>query len=178
MSHIINPPNSDEYAPYAANYINMAAVRGDILVSMIKQIDEIKSTLGSLNAEQLQFKYEPTKWSIIEVFGHIIDVERILSTRLFRISRNDPAPNPGFDHDLYVTEGRYSKCNLSDLIQEFEYLRRSNEIMISNLTETALGREGIARDVKITVRAIVFMLVGHIDHHLNIIKDKYLLGVK
>jgi hypothetical protein len=110
--------------------------------------------------------------------GHLNDVERVFSYRLLRVSRNDSTPLPGFEQDDYVREAGFDNCALQDLIQQFEYMCRANMILIQNMTAEAALRRGTASGHTISARALIYMLVGHVDHHLASLHEKYLPGLK
>jgi len=174
----LTQPTTEEYAPFYDGYIQRAAARKDVLAALSRQIEEIKSTLGNLTDEQALFRDAPKEWSIKEVMGHINDVERVFSYRLLRVSRNDSTPLPGFEQDDYVREAGFDKCSLSDLLNEFEQLRRANIIMIKNMPEAYADRRGTASGATVSARALIYMLVGHVDHQMASLHEKYLPGLK
>ncbi|MBK9926718.1 MAG: DinB family protein [Anaerolineales bacterium] len=167
-------PTSDEYAPFYAGYIQYASKRGDVLAALPKQIDEIKSALGKLTDKQALFRDAPKEWSIKEVVGHLNDTERVFSYRLLRVSRNDSTPLSGFEQDDFVREAGFDDWSLSDLIQEFEHLRRANIIAINNMKEESVNYRGTASGATVSARALIHMLVGHVDHHMASLHEKYL----
>src|SRR5258706_15945531 len=173
----LTPPTPDEYAEFYAGYIQRAIARGDVLAALPKQIDQIKSTLGILSDEQALFRNAPKEWSIKEVIGHLNDVERVFSYRLLRVSRNDATPLPGFQQDDYVRESKFDECDLNELIQEFEYLRRANLLSIRNMTDESVLRRGTASGTTISARALIYMLVGHVEHHMASLHEKYLPNI-
>ena len=173
MKSII-PPAAEEYAPFYQDYIQRAQAKGDVLAALPQQIDEIKSALGHLADEQARFKFGPAEWSIKEVLGHLNDVERVFSYRLLRISRNDQTPLPGFEQEDYVREAAFDNFTLDDLINEFEFLRRANILAIKNMSGQAALRVGAASGAAISARALIFMLVGHVEHHMASLREKYL----
>ncbi len=173
----LTSPSTDEYAEFYAGYIQRATARGDVLAALPKQIDEIRSALGGLTDEQGLFRDAPKEWSIKEVMGHLNDVERVFSYRLLRVSRNDATPLPGFEQDDYVREAGFDKHPLQDLIQEFEYLRRANILAIQNLTSESALRVGTASGKAVSARALIYMLVGHVDHHMESLNEKYLPNI-
>lgn len=174
----LSSPTPDEYAEFYAGYIERATARGNVLAALPQQIDEIQSALGSLSEEQALFRDAPNEWSIKEVMGHLNDVERVFSYRLLRISRNDPTPLPGFEQDDYVREAGFDNCLLQDLIHEFEHLRRANVLAIHNLSEESTLRCGTASGFAVSARALIYMLVGHVDHHMASLHEKYLPAVR
>ncbi len=170
----ISLPTTDEYAEFYAGYIQRATACGDVLAALPNQIEEIKSALGALSNKQALFRNAPKEWSIKEVMGHLGDVERVFSYRLLRISRNDVTPIPGFEQDDFVREAGFDNCSLQDLIQEFEYLRRANILAIQNMSGDSTLRCGTASGYAVSARALIYMLVGHVDHHMASLQEKYL----
>jgi hypothetical protein len=170
----ITSPTHEEYADFYAGYIQHASARDDVLAALPKQIEEITSALGVLTEKQALFRDAPGEWSIKEVMGHLNDVERVFAYRILCISRNDPAPLPGMEQDDYVREAGYDKYALGDLLTEFEHVRRANIFAIQNMKAEAVDRRGTASGFPVSVRALIFMLVGHVDHHMASLHEKYL----
>jgi len=170
----ITSPMPQEYAEYYDGYVQRAIAKKDVLAALPKQIEEIRSTLGKLTDQQALFRDEPKEWSIKEVIGHLNDVERVFSYRLLRISRNDTTSLAGFEQDDYVREASFDNWPLHDLINEFEQLRRANIITIDNMPESYADRHGTASGFPVNVRALIYMLVGHVDHHMASLREKYL----
>lgn len=174
MPNHISFPATDEYASFYADYVQRASRRADLSAAFSQQIDELQATLGSLSETQAGFKPGPEEWSVKDVMGHINDVERIFSYRLLCISRNDSTPLPGIEQDDYVREAGFDNCSLQDSLQEFEYLRRANILAIHNMTEVSILRRGTASGHPVSARALIHMLVGHVDHHMASLHEKYL----
>jgi len=174
MPNIISPPNTEEYAPFYSDYIQRAQKRDDVYAALSRQTDELHGALDPLTDTQACFKPGPQEWSIKEVMGHLNDVERVFSYRLLRISRNDATPLPGFEQEDYVRAAGFDNSSLNDLLSEFEYLRRANNLAIQHMTDEALARRGTASGMTVSTRALIYMLVGHVEHHMASLHEKYL----
>jgi len=170
----LNPPAPDEYAPFYSDYIQRASQRDNLYTALPRQSDELHAALDPLTDEQARFRPGLQEWSIKEVIGHINDVERVFSYRLLRISRGDATPLPGFEQEDYVRAAGFDIIPLNDLLREFEYLRQASILAIGQLTEAALERRGTASGMTVSVRALIYMLVGHVDHHKASLDEKYL----
>ena len=173
MNHIPQP-EPQEYSPFYADYIQRAAAREDITAALSLQPDEMKAALGGLSDSQARFKPGPEEWSIKEVVSHLIDGERVFSYRLLRVSRKDKTPLPGFEQNDYVRESRADELALADLLDEFDFLRRANTLAIKNMSASALTEVGTASGNPVSARALVYMLVGHVEHHMASLNEKYL----
>lgn len=170
----LTPPTTKEYAPFYEDYVQRATQKGDVRGALPDQIEEIKSVLGKLTDTQARFNFQSSEWSIKEVVGHLNDVERVFSYRLLRISRNDSTALSGFEQEQYVREAGFDRCMLNDLISEFEFLRRANMLAISYMTDSVIERRGTASGATVSARALIYMMVGHVDHHLASLCEKYL----
>jgi uncharacterized damage-inducible protein DinB len=170
----ISLPATDEYAPFYEDYVQRASQRDDLYAALPHQIDELRSALGALTDTQARFKPGSQEWSIKEVIGHLNDVERVFSYRLLRISRNDATPLPSFEQEDYVRMAGFDEYSLDNLLTEFEHLRRANIIAIQNMSMEAIDRRGTASGLTVSARALIYMLVGHVDHHMASLHEKYL----
>ena len=108
------------------------------------------------------------------MLGHIIDGERVFSYRALRISRGDKTPLAGFEENSYVANSNFANTKFSDLIEELSLLRRSNVLFFKNLADEAWLCTGTASGAEISVRALAYIMVGHIRHHTNILRERYL----
>jgi hypothetical protein len=167
-------PTSEEYAPFYADYVQRASQRDDIQAALSTQIEEILNALDTLTESQARFKPGPKEWSIKEVIGHLNDVERVFSYRLLRISRGDQTPLPGFEQNDFVQAAGFDKFPLTDLVGEFEFLRRANILTIRHMDDQSLDCRGTASGMTVSARALIYMMVGHVDHHLASLRENYL----
>ncbi|MGA9772745.1 MAG: DinB family protein [Blastocatellia bacterium] len=166
-------PSTTEYAPYYGQYIGLVP-EGDITQILNRQLEETLSLLGNIPESQAGHRYAPDKWSIKEVIGHITDSERIFAYRALRFARNDKARIEGFDQDEFAQNSAFDERTLADLVEEFEHVRRANLILFRSFTDDALDRHGIANDVEVSVRALLYIIAGHERHHIEVLKTRYL----
>lgn len=166
-------PEKTEYAEYYETYISLVE-ETDVVSAMQNQLDELNELFSQIPETKGLYAYAEGKWTIKELLGHLIDGERVFAYRAFRFSRADKTPLPGFDQNPYIENASYNSIKLADLLAEFTFLRKSNILFFRNLSEEMWNQTGIASDNEITVRAVAYILVGHIRHHLKILKDKYL----
>jgi len=170
----INAPEPNEFAEFYSDYIQRADARGDVISALNVQVAEMHSALGGLSDSQACFRNGPGEWSIKEVISHLIDGERVFSYRLLRISRKDKTPLPGFEQGDYVQESGADDISVRDLMDEFEFLRRANILAVKNMSEDAVQQTGTASGFPISARALIYILVGHVEHHMASLKEKYL----
>ncbi|MGB4776386.1 MAG: DinB family protein [Daejeonella sp.] len=168
----MNRPQPEEFAPYFSTYIN--TVSENVLGELEHQAHAFPEFLKSISEEKANYAYAEGKWTIKELVGHLIDTERIMAYRALRIARNDATPLPGFDENEYVANACFNERSLANLSQEFADVRRANMYFFNSLNETELNRTGIASNKTLSVRALIYVIAGHINHHKNIILERYL----
>lgn len=168
-------PGTDEYAPFYAGYIERVP-EGDVLLLLAGQTEETQALLRPLSAERAVYRYEPDKWSVTEVAGHLCDAERIFSYRALRIARGDETPLPGFDEAAYVPVAGFDRRGLADVLDELRVLRQSTLALFRGLDDAAGLRRGVANGKPMSTRAAAYIIAGHERHHVNVLRTRYGLG--
>src|SRR5947209_4213338 len=158
-------PEKDEYAPYYDKYVSLVH-DGEVVETLERQIEDTLALLRGVGEERAGHRYAPGKWSIREVVGHMIDTERIFAYRALAIARGEQQPLPGMDQDEYMAGANFDARTLSDLLDQFEHVRRANVLMLHGLSDEAWVRRGVASGNEVTVRAIAYIIAGHEAHHV------------
>lgn len=169
----LSRPASSEHAPYYERYTSLVP-EGDIVSILTQQLDEALQVLRGIDETRAGYRYAPDKWSIKQLVGHVIDGERIFAYRALRFARNDQTPLTGFDQDDFVRGGNFDEHNFADLVDEFENVRRASILLFKPLSEEAWLRRGTANDDEVSVRALAHIMAGHVTHHLQILRSRYL----
>jgi uncharacterized damage-inducible protein DinB len=136
-----------------------------------------KSTLSFLRTipeEKWDHRYAEGKWTIKEMIQHVIDAERIFSYRALCFARGEKLSLPGFEENDYAAASKAERRTKEDLIIELETVRKSIEQLYTSFDEEQLASTGIANNNPITVNAIGFIIPGHTQHHMTILKERYL----
>ena len=166
-------PAKGDYAGYYQSYID--EVKGDdILRILIEQNLESQNVLNSFSESKGNYSYADGKWTVKEVVGHIMDVERVFAYRALAIARGETKPLPGMDQDVYVKNGNFNKRQLFDLIYEYRLVRESNILLFGSFDNSVLQNRGNASGQEVTVLALMYMTAGHEKHHLHILTEKYM----
>ena len=171
----IERPEPAEYAPYYAGYLALVP-EPDILAVLEAQIPALTQLASRAPEGKHDFRYAPDKWSVGEVFGHIIDTERVFGHRLFCVSRGERASLPGFDENEYVKESRPLAEALEALGREFAAVREANLFVVRRLDSRISARMGTANGTPVSARAQAYIMAGHVRHHLAVLADRYRLA--
>jgi len=168
-------PLESEYAPDYRGYVAHVSEE-EILPVLRSQLDELDVLLGGVTPERETYAYAEGKWSIRELAGHLIDGERVFGYRSFCIARGETRNLPGFDEKEYMLRAPYNQIDLEDLLSELRLARLSNIAMLRNLDDEAWMRIGTANDAQVSVRALAFIMAGHVRHHMGVLRERYGLG--
>ncbi len=166
-------PLSNEYAPFYAKYIAMVG-NMEINRKLKNQLNAIDDFFMDIPEEKRDFAYADNKWTIKEIISHLIDTERVMVYRAMRFSKGDSTELAGFNQDEYVLNTDLEKRNYNDLLDELLVLRQSHLYFFKSLSEKDMKKKGLANGNEVSVGALLYIVAGHVDHHIQVIKEKYL----
>ncbi len=177
---IVARPAPTEHAPYAVLYVDATAralaLQGndDLMALLIAQTAQWRTLLHGADPALAAYAYAPGKWTLAESLLHVADTERVFTYRLLRIARGDQTPLAGFDQDAWVPNSRANTRTLPDLLDEIEAVRSATLALVAGLDDTTIAATGTAGGVTVSVRALLWLTAGHVAHHLDITRDRYL----
>lgn len=164
-------PAPGDFAPFYAKYMDLVP-EDDIQAVLSKQLDEFLALMRPVAEETGNMRHPPYSWSVKQVVGHLADSERVFGYRALRFARGDTTPLPGFEENDYARTAESDRVRLADLVSEFEAIRRSHIWLFRNLPAEAWDRDGTANGARVTVRALAFIMAGHVRHHGAILKKR------
>jgi hypothetical protein len=165
-------PQQAEYAPFYGTYVTLVP-ETDVLTVLERQIAVLRELAASVSADRERFAYAPGKWTIRQMVGHLGDAERVFGYRALCFSRRDQAPLPGFDEQSYVDRASFDRIPLAGLIEELVLVRSANLRLLQALENDQWSATGTANGAAISVRALAYVIAGHVRHHLGILRDRY-----
>lgn len=174
MTRAIERPSPSEHEAYYSIYIDQVP-EGDVLEILSTQIETTVDLLASVSPELEEHRYAPDKWSVRQVVGHVIDVERVFAHRALTFARCDAAPLPGMEQDEYAAASNAAVRPLAELAAELAVVRQSTLTLFRGLPDDAWTRTGMASGFSFTVRCFPFIIAGHEIHHRKGLMENYLL---
>ena len=165
-------PAGNEYGPYWETYISLVS-EIDVLPILEQQAAELRGIASRVSSDRETFRYAAGKWSVRQVVGHLSDTDRVFGFRAFCFSRGEQQPLPGFDQDDYMKLATFDDRPLARLVDEFASVRDSNLAVLRTLSEADLNRIGTASGHRVSVRALMYMMAGHVRHHLALFIERY-----
>lgn len=166
-------PQPNEAAAYYSIYIDRV-ISNDIVAELATQLDVTIAFLSAISEEQSLHRYAPDKWSMRELLGHVNDTERVFTFRAIWFARGFQDPLPSFDQKIGFKAAESDKVSWANHIDEFRAIRSATLALFRNLPADAWTRSGIASGNSVTVRALAYIVAGHLSHHLAILRERYL----
>jgi len=166
-------PSADEFSTYFGRYVARIPAGADILDVLARQREEILERFRAVPDTRGGFRYAPGKWSVCQLVLHLSDTERIMSYRALRIARGDATPLPGFEEDEYAAASGADAVPLSDLVAGLADVRRATIGLLRQLSPEAWMRRGTASNAPFSVRALAWVMAGHVVHHLDVLRERY-----
>jgi hypothetical protein len=168
-------PEPSEYSPYFQSYIDLVE-NGDFPKLLALNKKDVIAFFGNIPEDRHNYKYAEGKWTIKEVLMHIVDTERVFSYRALACARGEKASLPSMDEKLYVENANAPIRTLKSLINEFDIVRENSLELFEHIPDAKSKVLGIIDNRHpITARALGYLLIGHALHHLNVIRERYLL---
>ncbi len=170
---MIAKPQKGTFPSYYNTYVDL--VPDAIKRHLTDQANSYSDFIESIPSDKFDHKYEADKWTIKQVMLHINDTERVFGYRAFCISRNEQQNLPGFDQEYYINKANSKNLKEKALLAEFMHLRKSNLELFERIQGIQWDIFGTANNFKVPLRLFPFIMAGHVDHHVSILKNKYLV---
>jgi hypothetical protein len=167
------PTSADALAAGRAYQKQLLALLGEDDPADVQEQTEtaLRSVLKDA-ASDLRKRPAPAEWSVLELLGHLVDAETVMSGRFrWTISQDEP-PLLGYDQDLWVARLRHNDDRPDELLAVFAALRAANlrlwrRSSADDRQRVAMHAERGPESYELMFR----MLAGHDRFHLNQMRD-------
>jgi DinB superfamily len=166
-------PDRNEAAEYYFTYIDQVSM-GEICEVLNAQLTETVALLRGISDEQSLHRYAPGKWTIRQVVSHLNDTERVFVFRAFWFARGFDSPLPSFDQNIAVSAAGADERSWESHLEEFRAVRTATLAFFQTLPAEAWSVRGVASENPFTVRALAYIVAGHVAHHIAILRERYL----
>ncbi len=165
-------PKPAEFAPYYARYIDLITT-DDVLAHLREQTAQTLTWCGTVSEDRSRSRYAPDKWSIRQVLSHVADTERVFAFRALWFARGFEGPLSSFDQTVAAAGAEADRVPWSAHVEGFRHVRHSTVSLFETLPSGAWDRGGIASDNFMSVRALAYLIAGHVAHHKAVLKERY-----
>lgn len=164
-------PTEAEYGSFYAGYVARVP-DGRLFETLAEQPAVLRGLLQAVDDDRAALPSAPGKWSLKDTINHVIDAERVFALRLLWFARAPGAELPGFDQDAWTPAADAQRRALRELCDEFDAVRQATNLLLQGLPEAAVGRYGTASGARVTVRALAWIIAGHVQHHLELLQGR------
>jgi hypothetical protein len=169
----MKPPLSNEHNAYFQRYLDLCD-KTDFFIQYDKNTNNLVSFIENLPVEKHQYAYAQGKWTILQLFRHIIDCERVFGYRSLVAARGDSSLLPSFDEDNYAEAVAGETTSMENMLKEFILLRQSNRFLFENMSEEQSCFSANVNGEPLSARASAFIIIGHVNHHLQVMQERYM----
>lgn len=166
-------PHESEVASFFWKYIDK--VEGDDPIAALeRQLSAAISLFEGIPEERSLFRYAPEKWSLRQLMNHVTDMERVFAYRALWFGRGFTGALGSFDENAGEAAAHADRVSWAAHVEAFQQVRKATISLFRNMPEEAWSRSGVANGNLISVRSLAFLAAGHVEHHLNIVRERYL----
>lgn len=166
--------DTEEFNPFYSTYINILPKNLNLIEGFEAGFKNVQDFFKAIPKDKLEYKYALDKWTVKEVFQHIIDTERIFMYRCLRVARHDKTPLAGFEQNDYILPSKANSKTIESLLEEYRVTRQYSIILLKSFSNEDLKSRGTASGYVMSARSAAFSTIGHEIWHMNIIRDRYL----
>lgn len=153
-------------------YINLVPADLDV----VKALQQTEAILENHKKDLIRlqdYRYQKGKWTCKEVVQHMIDNERIMSYRALALARGEQQNLPGYEENDYAANCHANQRSMESLLQEFVLVRKSTVLLFQSFNNEVLLNIGLCSNLKMTPLALGLVCIGHVEHHVEVLKELY-----
>ncbi len=139
----------------------------DPLKEIVRTPGRIETLIRGLSQRELAKRPAPGKWSILEIITHLAETEMVLSCRSRWIAFEDNPTLVAFDQNKWAQGWVREKEPLSEILERFRLLRRSQVRLFRGASKADFRRAGLHQERgRITLKLQLETIAGHDLNHL------------
>jgi DinB superfamily len=134
-----------------------------------KSPKEIAAAVSGLPQQVLRFKTAPDKWSILEILGHLADIEIVYAYRLRQMLADQKPVIAPMDQDAWAKNLGYLDTPAPELVALYGLNRHHTLRLLRRLQPADLEKSAFHPEYQqaLTVATLVEMMAGHGANHLQ-----------
>jgi hypothetical protein len=134
-----------------------------------KSPKQIAVAVSGLPDKVMRYKPAPDKWCILEVLGHLTDIEIVYAYRLRQMLADNKPVIAAMDQDLWARNLGYMEVPAPELIALYGLNRHHNLRLLRRMKPADLDKSAYHPELKrdVTVAEMVEQMAGHGPNHLE-----------
>ena len=133
-----------------------------------KSPKEIAAAVSGLTDKVLRYKPSPDKWCVLEVLGHLADIEIAYGYRLRQMLGDEKPTIAPIDQDAWARNLNYMNSAPAELVAFYGLARHHNLRLLRSLNATAYSKSAYHPELQrqFTVAELVERIGSHGAGHL------------
>jgi hypothetical protein len=133
-----------------------------------KSPKEIAAAVSGLSPTVLRYKFDPAKWCILEILGHLADIEIVYGYRLRQMLADEKPVIAPMNQDAWAKNLGYVETPAPELVALYGLNRHHNLRLLRRLKLPDLKKSAFHPETNgdVTVATLVERMAGHGASHL------------
>ena len=134
-----------------------------------KSPKQIAAAVSGLTDKTLRYKPAPDKWCILEVLGHLADIEVVYAYRMRQMLADKKPVIAPMDGDDWARNLGYTETPPAELVALYGLNRHANLRLLRRLKVADLGKSAFHPELQreVTVAEMIEKMAGHGAGHLQ-----------
>jgi len=134
-----------------------------------KSPKQIAAAVSGLPDKILRYKPSPDKWCILEVLGHLADIEVVYAYRMRQMLADKKPVIAPMDGDDWARNLGYTETPPAELVALYGLNRHANLRLLRRLKVADLGKSAFHPELQreVTVAEMIEKMAGHGAGHLQ-----------
>jgi len=128
----------------------------------------IIAAAAGVDDRTLRYKPSPDKWCILEILGHLADIEVFYGYRMRQMMADKEPVLAPIDQDDWARNLGYMETEPAQLLEAYQAARRANVRLLRRLKPDDLDRKAAfhpEKKRKVTLGELIGMMAGHEPNH-------------
>ncbi len=113
-----------------------------------KNPDMVEAAVAGLDDATLHYKRAPDKWSILEILGHLADIEIVYGYRIRQIIADKEPTFAPIDQDDWARHLGYTEASPAELLALYRTNRRGNLRLLRRVSSDQLAQSGFHPELR------------------------------
>ncbi len=133
-----------------------------------KSPKQIAAAVSGLSDKMLRHKPSPEKWCILEILGHLVDIEIVYAYRMRQMLADEKPMIAPMDQDAWASRLGYMETPAVESVALYGLKRHYNLRLLRRLKPSDLEKSAYHPELKdnVTVAEMIERMAGHGPNHL------------
>ncbi|TVQ51042.1 MAG: DinB family protein [Saprospirales bacterium] len=167
-------PDIDKVPEFFRDYVNAVDCLADPIQLLKDDIHWQLSLLDNCPGLDLEYRYQPEKWTLRQLVVHVIDAELVMGFRMLAAVRNDSNNYPGYDYESYAEQTANDSRNWAELRAAWKTVRKQTQSFCESIDQQSWVSECTVDGRRLSASLLLYITLGHPRIHFETIRKRYI----